>query len=149
MSRARQKERGMSDYRTDTRSSRLATGFITFAGVLMIMVGGFQSLVGLVAVLQDDFYVATENYVFELDPTAWGWIHLIVGIVVLLAGFGILAGQTWGRVVGVVLALISALTNFAFIPFYPFWSILIIALNVFVIWALLAHGSDYGLEAKR
>jgi hypothetical protein len=139
----------MSDYRTDTRSSRLATGFITFAGVLMIMVGGFQSLVGLVAVLQDDFYVATENYVFELDPTAWGWIHLIVGIVVLLAGFGILAGQTWGRVVGVVLALISALTNFAFIPFYPFWSILIIALNVFVIWALLAHGSDYELEAKR
>jgi hypothetical protein len=139
----------MSDHRTDTRASRLATGFITFAGVLMIMVGGFQSLVGLVAVLQDDFYVATDNYILELDPTAWGWIHLIVGVVVVLAGFGILAGQTWGRVVGVVLAMISALTNFAFIPFYPFWSILIIALNVFVIWALLAHGGDYELEAKR
>jgi hypothetical protein len=139
----------MSDYRTDTRASRLATGFITFAGVLMIMVGGFQSLVGLVAVLQDDFYVATKNYVFDFDATAWGWIHLIVGVIVLLAGFGILAGQTWGRVVGVLLALISALTNFAFIPFYPFWSILIIALNVFVIWALLAHGREYELEAKR
>ncbi len=139
----------MSDYRTDTRGSRLATGFITFAGVLMIMTGGFQALVGLVAVLQDDFYVMTENYIFDIDPTAWGWIHMIVGVVVVLAGFGILAGQTWGRVVGVVLALVSAITNFAFIPYYPFWSILIIALDVFVIWALLAHGSDYELEAKR
>ncbi len=117
----------MSDYRTDTRGSRLATGFITFAGVLMIMTGGFQALVGLVAVLQDDFYVATKNYVFDFDATAWGWIHLIVGV---------------------VLALVSAITNFAFIPFYPFWSILIIALDVFIIWALLAHGRDYELEAK-
>ncbi len=138
----------MSDYRTDTRGSRLATGFITFAGVLMIMTGGFQALVGLVAVLQDDFYVATKNYVFDFDATAWGWIHLIVGVVVVLAGFGILAGQLWGRIVGVVLALVSAITNFAFIPFYPFWSILIIALDVFIIWALLAHGRDYELEAK-
>ncbi len=140
----------MSEHRTtDTRASRLATGFITFAGVLMIMVGGFQALVGLVAVLQDDFYVMTENYIFDIDPTAWGWIHMIVGVVVVLAGFGILAGQTWGRIVGVVLALVSAITNFAFIHYYPFWSILIIALDVFVIWALLAHGSDYELEAKR
>ncbi len=138
----------MSDYRTDTRGSRLATGFITFAGVLMIMVGGFQALVGLVAVLQDDFYVMTKNYVFDIDPTAWGWIHLIMGIVVVLAGFAILAGQTWGRVVGVVLALVSAITNFAFIPYYPFWSMLIIALDVFVIWALVAHGRDYELVAK-
>ncbi len=138
----------MSDHRTDTRASRLATGFITFAGVLMIMVGGFQALVGLVAVLQDDFYVTTKNYVFDIDPTAWGWIHLIVGIVVVLAGFAILAGQTWGRVVGVILALISAITNFAFIPYYPFWSMLIIALDVFVIWALVAHGRDYELVAK-
>ncbi|HEX6148252.1 DUF7144 family membrane protein [Nocardioides sp.] len=132
---------------TESRASRLATGFITFAGVMMIMTGAFQALVGLVAIAQDDFYVTTPNYIFEFDPTTWGWIHVILGIVVVAGGFGVLAGQTWGRVVGIVLALGSALTNFAFIPYYPFWSMLIIALDVFVIWALAAHGRDFEMRA--
>ncbi|MGH1562177.1 DUF7144 family membrane protein [Mumia sp. DW29H23] len=120
-----------------------ATGFILFAGVMMIMIGVFHAIAGLVALIDDEFYVTTPNYILQFDTTTWGWIHLIVGVVVALAGFAVIAGQTWGRVVGIVLAVISAIANFAFLPYYPFWSTLIIALDVFVIWALAVHGRDY------
>jgi len=121
-------------------TSGWAIGFISFAAVMMIMTGGFQALVGLVAILEDEFYVATANYLFQFDATTWGWIHLLLGIVVFGAGLGVLSGQTWGRVVGITLAVLSATANFLFIPYYPFWSLLIIVLNVLVIWALAAHG---------
>ena len=121
-------------------TSGWAIGFISFAAVMMIMTGGFQALVGLVAILEDEFYVATANYLFQFDATTWGWIHLLLGIVVFGAGLGVLSGQTWGRVVGITLAVLSATANFLFVPYYPFWSMLIIVLNVLVIWARAAHG---------
>jgi hypothetical protein len=117
-----------------------AVGFIVFAAVMMMMTGVFQALAGLVAIFENEFYVAARNYLFEFDVTAWGWIHLILGVIVALAGFGLLSGATWARVVGITLAVLSAIANFLFIPYYPFWSLLIIALNVFVIWALAVHG---------
>jgi hypothetical protein len=119
-----------------------AVGFTVFAAVMMIMVGIWQALAGLIAIFENEFYVATRNYVFELDATTWGWIHLLLGVVVGLAGLGLLAGQTWARVVGITLAVLSAIANFLFIPYYPFWSMLIIAVDVFVIWALAAHGRE-------
>jgi len=122
--------------------SRWATGFIMFAGVLMMMAGGFQALSGLVAIFEDEFYVTTPNYLLQFDATQWGWIHLLLGLLVLFAGFGVMSGQTWARVIGVILAVLSALSNFAFIPYYPFWSLVIITLDVFIIWALTAHGRD-------
>jgi hypothetical protein len=126
----------------DAQPSAAARGLIVFAGVLMIMAGGFQTLAGLVALFQDEFYVATRNYLLQFDATSWGWIHLLLGLMVLFAGFAVLSGQTWGRVVGITLAVLSALSNFAFIPYYPFWALAIIALDVFIIWALAAHGRD-------
>lgn len=122
--------------------SGAATGFIVFAGVMMIMSGAFQGFAGLVALFEDEFYVDTRNYVLQFDATRWGWIHLLIGLMVLFAGFAVLSGKTWGRVVGITLAVVSALANFAFIPYYPFWALAIIALDVFVIWALAAHGRD-------
>jgi hypothetical protein len=117
-----------------------AVGFIVFAAVMMMMTGAFQALAGLIAIFENEFYVATRNYLFQFDVTAWGWIHLIVGVIVALAGFALLSGATWARVVGITLATLSAIANFLFIPYYPFWSLLIIALDVFVIWALAVHG---------
>jgi hypothetical protein len=117
-----------------------AVGFIVFAAVMMMMTGAFQALAGLVAIFENEFYVATRNYLFQFDATSWGWIHLIVGVIVALAGFALLSGATWARVVGITLAVLSAIANFLFIPYYPFWSLLIIALDVFVIWALAVHG---------
>ena len=126
--------------RTREESSGWASGFVLFAALMMIMAGVWQALAGLIALFENEFYVATRNYLFEFDATTWGWIHLLVGVIVGLAGLGLLAGQTWARVVGITLAVLSAIANFLFIPYYPFWSMLIIALDIFVIWALAAHG---------
>jgi hypothetical protein len=117
-----------------------AIGFIVFAGVMLVMAGFFQAFAGLVALVKDEFYVRTPNYVLELDPTTWGWIHLVMGLLVLGAGFALLAGNLYGRMVGVAFAALSAIANFAFIPYYPFWSLTVIAIDVFVIWAITVHG---------
>lgn len=122
--------------------SAWATGFIIFAAVMMMLSGAFQAFAGLVALFQDEFYVTTSNYLLQLDTTTWGWIHLLLGLLVVIASFAVLGGRIWGRVIGVILAALSALANFAFIPYYPVWSLVVITLDVFVIWALTAHGRD-------
>ena len=128
----------MTDYgstRATERSGSAVAGYV-FAGVILIMVGCFQAIAGLAGIFEDEFYAATPNYIFEIDTTTWGWIHLILGVVVAFAGYGLFTAKTWARVVGVTLAVLSAIANFFFIPIYPFWSILIISLAVWVIWAL-------------
>jgi hypothetical protein len=119
-----------------------AVGFILFAAIMMLMVGVFQALQGLVAIFENEFYVATRNYLFQFDATTWGWIHLVLGVIVAFAGWGLLSGRTWARAVAITLALLSAISNFLFIPYYPFWALLIITLDVFVIWAVAAHGGE-------
>jgi hypothetical protein len=104
------------------------------------MAGVFQALAGLVAIFENEFYVPTRNYLFQFDATSWGWIHLLVGLLVAFAGWGLLSGRTWARVVAITLAVVSAIANFAFIPYYPFWSMLIIVIDVVVIWAVAAYG---------
>jgi hypothetical protein len=119
-----------------------AVGFILFAAIMMIMAGVFQALAGLVAIFENEFYVATRNYLFQFDATTWGWIHLLVGLLVAFAGWGLLSGRTWARVVALTLAVVSAIANFLFIPYYPFWALLLVTLDIFVIWAITAHGGD-------
>jgi hypothetical protein len=139
-------EQGPSQYRSagrpDQTTSGWAVGFILFAAIMMIMVGVWQALQGLIAIFENEFYVATRNYLFQFDATTWGWIHLILGLVVAFAGYGLLSGRTWARAAAIALAVLSAIANFLFIPYYPFWSLLIITLDVFVIWAVAAHGGD-------
>lgn len=129
----------MSEYETTRPREPLsgwAVGGIAFAGVMLVVLGLFQTISGLAAIFEDDFFVVAANYTFELDVTAWGWIHLVLGIVMILAGFSLFGGSTWARVVGIALAVLAAIANFFFIPYYPFWSLLIIALAVWVIWSL-------------
>lgn len=123
--------------------SAAAAGWILFAGVMMIVAGGFQAFAGLVGILEDEFYAITPKYVVQFDATAWGWIHLIVGIIVLAAGFGVYSGNVLARTVGVLAALGSMIAVFAWIPWYPIWGVIVIAINVAVIWALTVHGRDY------
>jgi hypothetical protein len=131
----------MTQYEPEPPLSGWAVGGITFAAVLMIMIGIFQAIAGLTAIFNDDFFLITENYTFDLDTTAWGWIHLILGVVVGLAGFSLLAGRVWAGIVALVLAVLSAVANFFFIPYYPWWSLLMIALACWVIWALTRPGA--------
>ena len=128
--------------RAGEETSGGAVGLILFAGIMMIMVGCFQFFEGLVAVVNDTFYVATRNYVFQFDATTWGWIHLIFGLIVAFAGWGLLSGRTWARVVAITVAVLSAIANFLWLPYYPFWALTLITLDVFVIWAVAAHGRE-------
>lgn len=127
---------------TTREVSSWAVGWTWFAAVMMWLVGGFHAIAGLVGIINDQFYAVTPDYIFQFDVTAWGWIHLIAGIVVFLAGIYLLSGQVWARVIGVILAVVSMLANFAWLPWYPFWSILMITADAFVIWALTVHGRD-------
>jgi hypothetical protein len=127
--------------RRDGPESGWALGGIVFAATMMVLIGGFQIIAGLVAIIDDDFYVVGANYTYDLDTSAWGWIHLIIGIVVLLGGFGLLQRKVWAAALAIGLAMLSAIANFFFIPYYPFWAILLIAMNIFVIWAITRPGA--------
>ena len=118
-----------------------AWGAITFAATMAILIGTFQVMEGLVAIINDNFFVVARNYTFDLDVTAWGWIHLIVGAVMLIVGFGLFARSTWAGVTAIVVAVLSAVSNFFFIPYYPIWALVVIGLNVWIIWALTRPGA--------
>jgi hypothetical protein len=128
------------------RPAGWVVGLSLFAGIMMIVTGVFNVVEGLVALFRNEVYVATLRYVFAFDLTTWGWIQVILGLVVAVAGYGVVSGRIWGRVVGIAIALLSMLVNFLFIPYYPVWSLLIIALNVFVIWALCVFNRDAAAE---
>ena len=124
-------------------------GLSLFAGILMMITGLFNAMEGVVALARNEVYAITPRYIFAFDLTTWGWIQIILGILVLAAGVGLITGQLWGRVVGITIAALTMLANFAFIPYYPIWSLLIIALNVFVIWALCVYDRDTAAAASR
>jgi len=119
-----------------------AVGLTVLAGILMVLLGGWWIITGFVAIVNSDFYVVTQEWLFEFSTTSWGWTHLILGIVVLLAGLGVFGGAVWARTVGVILAVISGLVAFAWLPYYPVWAILFVAMSVLTIWALTVHGRD-------
>ena len=125
------------DQTTDESPSAFAITFTTVAAVLMIMSGAWNILEGIAAIARGSFFVVLPTYAYNLSVTGWGWFHLILGIVVLLAGIALFWDKFWARATGVVLAALSAIVNFLFIPYQPVWSIVIIALDLAVIWALL------------
>jgi hypothetical protein len=135
----------MSQYESGVEAPDEVSGWavagITFAGTIMIMIGVFQAIAGLAAIFEDQFYVVAPNYVFDLDVTAWGWIHLLLGILLIVSGYFLFVRRPWAAVVAIVLAVLSAIANFLFIPYYPFWSILMIALAIWVIWSLTRPGA--------
>ena len=124
----------------DQRVSGWAVGGITFAAVVLMLIGFFQLVAGLSAIIDDEFFVVTRNYTFDLDTSAWGWVHLLLGLLLVFTAWGLFIGAGWAVVVGIFLAGLSALANFFFIPYYPFWAILVIALDVWVIWSLTRPG---------
>ncbi len=137
----------MTDLRTsnETRPSEpsgWAVGWTLFAGFMMIMIGCFQIIAGLAGLVNDDFFVQGREYLFRFDTTTWGWIHLSLGIVVLLAGIFLFTGSVLARTVGVIMALVSAILAFSWTPWYPVWGLAIVFVAMSVIWALTAHGRD-------
>ena len=121
--------------------SSAAIGWISFAGIMMIVVGSFQILGGLAVLINSDSFTAVDS-IFEQNAESWGWWLLLVGAVVVLAGFGVFTGNVLARIVGVVGATLSAISAFVWLPIRPIWGILVIAVDIAVIWALTAHGRD-------
>jgi hypothetical protein len=123
--------------------------WVVFGGVMLIMLGAFQIIEGLVALFDDGFYAVKPNgLVVHVDYTTWGWVHLVIGVVGILAGLGLLVGNMAARVVGVGIAFLSAVVNLAFISAYPIWSTIMIALDVLVIFAIIVHGRELKVNAE-
>jgi hypothetical protein len=125
-----------------TEPSGWAIGWMAFAATMMLIQGTWWAIAGLVALFNDEFFIVGQEYIFRFDVTAWGWIHLSVGLLVFLAGIARLLGAVWARAVGVIMATIAMIAAFAWLPWYPLWAILFVAVSIGVIWALTVHGRD-------
>lgn len=123
------------------------TGWVFFAATVMVIQGIFHTISGLVALFQNEVFLAGPNNVWIFDLTTWGWAYLLTGVLLLFAGASLFRGGSFGRIIAVLAAIWSMIVNFAFIPIYPLWSILIIALDLVVIYAVIAHGSRSEMEA--
>jgi hypothetical protein len=122
-------------------------GWIAFAGIMMVVLGIFHALMGLVGLFDEDYYaVGSNGLMLEVDYNGWGWTHLILGVVVACAGFALTRGETWARIVAVVVAVVSSIVNLAFMSAYPIWSVIMITMCFFVIYAVTVHGDRNSLE---
>ncbi|MEU9339201.1 hypothetical protein AB0D49_39695 [Streptomyces sp. NPDC048290] len=115
------------------------TGGVTFAGVLLLVSGVLAILQGISAIAKDDVYTRVGTYIYEINLTGWGWIHLVLGVLVAVTGWGVLMGAAWARIAGIVLASFSLILQFLFLPYAPVWSLVVMAIDVFVIWALASR----------
>ena len=122
-------------------------GIIAFASIMLCVLGVFHAVMGLMAIFQEDYFLVGEaGLMVEVDYTAWGWTHLLLGIIVACAGVALTMGATWARIVAVAVAVMSMLTNLAFMSAYPLWSIIMIAVNILVIYAVTVHGDPKSLK---
>ncbi|MFJ1967309.1 hypothetical protein ACIO93_01410 [Streptomyces sp. NPDC087903] len=124
------------------RSEGAAGGLVTFAGVMLFIAGILDLFRGIMAIANDDVYVSTPNYVFKFDLTSWGWIQLVLGVIAMAVSAGLFSRAPWARVVAVGIAGLLIIANFLSIPYYPVWSLTLIALYAFVIWALCTVPRD-------
>jgi len=122
------------------QESAVGAGWGFFAAIMLVIGGILGAIQGLSAIIKSGYYTIPPNYFISVNAKGWGWTHLILGLIVVLAGFALFRGAMWARVLGIIVAGLSLIANFTFIPVYPFWAMLIIAVDVLVIWALAAHG---------
>ena len=118
------------------------TGWVSFAGFMMIFIGIMHLIVGFAALFKDDVLLRTDSSLWLFDYSAWGWVHMIGAALLIWAGSSLLSGNMYGRIVGTFVALGSAAVNAAFIPVYPIWSILMVVINIFILWAIIVHGDE-------
>ncbi|MEU2822752.1 hypothetical protein ABZ763_10860 [Streptomyces bacillaris] len=119
--------------------SAWVTGGVLFAGALMLCQGVVAALQGVAALADSDVYGTVGDYLYRFSLTSWGWIHLVIGLCAVITGAGLLKGAGWARVTGIVLASLTLFAQFLFLPYAPVWSVLMIGLDIFVIWALVAY----------
>jgi hypothetical protein len=119
-----------------------ASGFAAFAGLMMILIGLNQALLGVAGILGNGGYAPVEGYLSGFDLTTWGWVHLGCGLVLVLTGVSVLRGRAWARAVGIWVAMVNLVGSFVFIPYYPGWGVLLVALNLAVVWGLARYDGN-------
>ncbi|MGW0704531.1 DUF7144 family membrane protein [Streptomyces sp. NPDC002643] len=127
---------------THSAKQEWATGLTAFAAVMLFLVGVLDIFRGIMAIAEDDIFVTTRQYVFEFDLTGWGWVHLALGAVAVIVSLGLFQASTWARVLGVAIAGLVIIANFLSLPYYPVWSVVMIAISGFIIWALCVVRRD-------
>jgi hypothetical protein len=132
---------------TTTTTPTAWVGWIWFAGAMMILLGLFNAIEGLVALFDNKYYVVGPQGLLVFDLSGWGWVHLIIGILAVIAGLALFTGALWARITAVVLATINAIAQLTFLSAFPVWATIVIALDVVVIWAVIVHGSEAKREA--
>jgi hypothetical protein len=124
-------------------SYRTSSAWVMFAGVIMAILGAFHVIDGLTAIFNDEYYVVGKSgLVLELDFTAWGWAHVVLGVLLFVAALSLLSGHMYGRIAGVTVATLSAIVNLTFLAAYPVWSVIMIAMDIIVIYAIVVHGRE-------
>lgn len=118
------------------------TGWVAFAGILMIISGVLGAIQGLFAVFNDDLVIFGREGALLLDITGWGWVHMLLGLLLLLSGILVLRGNMFGRIVAVILATLSIIANFIWLPVYPVWAIVVITMDIFILYAVMVHGRE-------
>ena len=124
------------------RTRSLWVGWVYFGGSMMVLLGTFNIIEGVVALFNDEYYVTTQQGLLLFDITGWGWIQLIIGIITAVVGVAVFTGAGWARACGAILCGFNAVAQLAFLSAYPLWGILVITLDVLVIWALIVHGDE-------
>ena len=127
---------------TTTSPNTMGVGLITAAAVVLILAGVMHAMQGVVGRATNEFYVVTQRWLFQFDVTTWGWVHIVIGLIGAGTGVGLLYGASWARIVGVVVAAVSVIANFLWLLYYPLWAVIIIAFDLFVIWALIVAWQD-------
>lgn len=123
------------------------SGWVSFAGWMLLLAGIWQGFLGLLGVVGDDFYVVGQNWIAKLDVTTWGWIHLALGVLLFVTGIFVQLGRPWATWVGIIAAGLSAIGLFVWAPYYPVWAVTVLVVDVLVIFGLAAHGGEVGNES--
>jgi len=127
-----------------------AAGGSVFAGMMLLIGGVIAVLEGIVGIAKDAVYVTTRgDYTYKFDVTAWGWIHLVLGVIAVVVGYGLLTGLPWSRYAGIAIAGMSLIANFMFLPYQPVWSVIMIGIDIFVIWALATYHPSHSSHHRR
>jgi hypothetical protein len=137
------RDRGKAQAQAHRDRAVVAAGFMMFASIVMIITGLFDMITGIAGIAENAYYVVSPEYVYRFDVTVWGWTHVSFGLLLIGAGYCLLTGRAWARGLAVVLAAFNAVENFMFMPYSTAWSLLAIALDVVVIWAIAQEGREF------
>jgi hypothetical protein len=133
----------------DATKQEIAGGLTVVGGVLLMIVGVLDLFRGIMAIAEDDIFVTTPNYIFEFDLTGWGWVHVALGALAMLVSLGLVRAATWARITGIAIAALVIIANFLSLPYYPIWSVVMIAMSTFIVWALCVVRREESFDTHR